>query len=452
MFRRLLLLLLLTLSAPPLLADTAPISILYKRESADSAQRLDPAVQSALQTLEEKLIDSGYAVIQPDAKLYAELDRASGVVINFAADAGLSLTLDLIKAKRPERNSDMTWAEVRIKARVFNGRRVLASLSYNDQIAYRGSAEDKAFEATARRAASALAEQLGDKLASAPPAEAAPMPAAAPAPSIVSTPLQQPAKRWAILFGVSDFAQVQKLSPGYRVNDLQGVNGDLASMKKVVADYGVAAENTFFLLNKGATTAALRQALETVAAKSSPADQVFIYLSSHGMPKEEGISGMGYPITYDTRINVRPTMIDFEEIQQRLRALPARRVLWVADTCHAGGAAEGMKVVEFSSRNIGVKKANTALSADLAAADSDKDIAVLTASRADQTSIDDPKSGHGLFTYFFLQALQKDGRRTIYRLYKEDLEEAVATTARTRYQNPQQPGFARSGQGDLITF
>lgn len=446
------LLLIVALASSPLQADPQSISILYKRETGESAQRVDSAVQSALQTLEEKLIDGGYAVIQPDPRLYAELDRATGVVINFAADAGLSLTLDLIKSKRPENNSDLTWAEVRIKARVFNGRRVLASLSHYDQIAYRGSAEDKAFEATARRAVAALAEKLGERLASAPPPEAPPAASPQAPPVIGASPLEQPAKRWAILFGVSDFSLVRKLSPNYGVGDLPGVAGDLASMKKLAAAYGIAAENTFFLLNKDATTSALRQALATVAQKSAPGDQLLIYLSSHGMPKEEGISGMGYPVSYDTRINVRPTLIDFEEIQQRLRAMPARRVLWVADTCHAGGAAEGMKVVEFSSRNIGVKKADNALSADLAVAAVDKDIAVLTASRAEQTAIDDPKTGHGLFTYFFTEALQKDGKRTIYRLYKEDLEEAVAVAARSRYQHPQQPGFARSGQGDLITF
>lgn len=450
---RLLLLLALLCSAPSLLAQSLPVSILYKRESADSAQRLDTAAQSALQTLEEKLIEAGFSVIQPDPKLYAELDRATGVIINFAEDSGLAMTVDLIRSKRPESNSDRTWAEVRMKVRVFNGRRVLASLSQNDQISYRGSAEEKAFEAAARRAAGALTEKLSGKLLSAPPPEPAPTVTAAPlpAPDITAQPLQQPTKRWAILFGVSDFSNVSKLS-ALEVSNLPGVSGDMTVMKKIVAGYGVAPENTFYLLNKDATTAALRKALESIAQQSSPSDQVFIYLSSHGMPKEEGISGMGYPVTYDTSINVRSTMIDFEEIQQRLRALPAGRILWVADTCHAGGAAEGMKVVEFSTRNIGIKKANNALSPELAATATNKDMAVLTASRADQTAIDDPTSGHGLFTHFFTQALKKDGKRSIYRLYKEDLEDAVASTAKNRYQHKQQPGFARSGQGDKITF
>lgn len=449
---RLLLLLALLCSASTVLAQSLPVSILYKRESADSAQRLDAASQSALQTLEEKLIEAGFSVIQPDPKLYAELDRATGVIINFAEDAGLAMTVDLIRSKRPESNSDRTWAEVRMKVRLFSGRRVLASLSQNDQISYRGSAEEKAFEAAARRAAGALTEKLSSKLLNAPPPEPAPT-VAAPlaAPDISAQPLQQPAKRWAVLFGVSDFSNVAKLSD-LEVSNLPGVSGDMIAMKKIVASYGIAPDNTFYLLNKDATTAALRKALESIASLSSPSDQVFIYLSSHGMPKEEGISGMGYPVTYDTRINIKSTMIDFEEIQQRLRAMPAGRILWVADTCHAGGAAEGMKVVEFSTRNIGIKKANNALSPELAAAAANKDMAVLTASRADQTAIDDPSSGHGLFTHFFTQALQKDGKRSIYRLYKEDLEDAVASTAKNRYQHKQQPGFARSGQGDKITF
>lgn len=434
-------------------AEAPSVSILYKRESTESSQRLDTAVQSALQTLEEKLIDSGLTVIQPPPEMYAELDRATGVIINFSSDSGLAMTVDLIRSKRPESNSDRTWAEVRLKVRVFSGRRVLASFSQNDQISFRGTAEEKAFEAAARRAAANLTEKLAEKLLNTPvPALPSPqISVTSPQPDTSTPAMPQPTRRWAILFGVSDFSQVSKLS-NLEVGNLPGVAGDMQAMKKIITNYGVLPENTFYLFNKEATTAGFRKALDHIAQKSAPGDQVLIYISSHGMPKEEGISGMGYPVTYDTRINVRSTMIDFEEIQERLRNLPASRVLWIADTCHAGGAAEGMKIVEFSSRNIGVKKANNALSPELAAAIANKDMAVLTASRADQTAIDDQSSGHGLFTYFFIQALQKDGKRSIYRLYKDDLEDAVAATAKNRYQHKQQPGFARSGQGDQISF
>lgn len=440
-------------------ADATPVSILYKRESAESAARLDTAVQSALQSLEEKLIDSGYAVIQPEPKIYAELDRAAGVVINFAPDAGLVLVFDLIRSKRPDRNSDMNWAEVRLKARLFQGRRVLASLSGYDQIAHRSNAEDKAFEAGARRAAATLADKLLEKLATAPAPEtvAAAAPPAPPALPIVppAPTLVAPAQRWAVIFGVSDFSQVRKLSPGYGVSDLGGVRGDIRSLEQVARQSGIPASNIITLLDKTATTAALRQALEQLRQRTGPQDQVLLYISSHGAAKEEGVSGMGYPVSYDTRINDRGTLIDFEEIQQRLRALPAKRVLWIADTCHAGGAATGMKVVEFSTRNIGVKPMNTGLAAEAAAAPvgPDKDFAVLTASRAEQESLDDPNTGHGLFTYYLLQALNKDAKRTVYRLYKDDLEEAVPQAARAKAGgHRQQPGFARTGQGDQIVF
>ena len=251
-------------------------------------------------------------------------------------------------------------------------------------------------------------------------------------------------------FGVSDFANVTKLS-GIKVPSLPGVVKDMVEMGELLGKAGIPPERRIVLYNEKATTAALRKALADLREKTAPDDAVMLYVSSHGMPKQEGLAGLGYPVTWDTRLNDKSSIIDFEEIRESLAALPARQVLWIADTCHSGGAAIGLPSVEFSTRNIVISRVH-GLSAQLGADIAGKDLAVLTSSRADQPSIDDNASGHGLFTFHLLRGMQAAAdRETSYQLFKKYVEPGVTAAARAM-QSVQQPGFGRIGKGDLIVF
>lgn len=435
------------------------VTVLYKRESAQSAERTDTAVQAALLSFERELIDGGIEVIQPDAKTYAVLDKAPGTVVTFSADAGLSLLVDAVKATRPNAGTDNAFAEVRMRARLFHGRKVLAALAGSGQVGYRTGSEDKAFEVAADRAVKQLAGKIVEKLGNAPEIQAAAEAAASEAavvdapPPANAPPLPAPARKWALLVGVADFSNVRKQNPGVGVDDLGGVRGDVALVRKTVHDLGVPDGQIKVLLDRDATTAALRAALKDLAAKTGPDDLVMFYLASHGMPKQEGISGFGYPVTYDTRLTDKSTVIDFEEIQSLLKSMPARKVMWIADTCHSGGATLGMPVVEISTRAIRLVKPVTGLSTRAATRGvGEKDLVVLSSAREDQVALED--GANGLFTLKFSEALQKTrGAEPIYRIYKDHLE--VQVPARSRQLDPgysQQPAFARSGRGEGITL
>ena len=454
--------------------EAATLSVLYKRETPASVLRIDSAAQAALQSFEEKLIDNGHEVIQPDPKLYAALDTAPGVVVTFAADAGLSLVFDAIKQERPYPGSDtMKYAEVRLTARVFNGRRVVASLNETHQITFRQGAEDKAYEAAARRAAAKLSERLSErlqKIESAPPvtdplvtaASEAPVPSQ-PASAEPTVPLAAPAKKWGLLFGVSDFANVRKLNPRAEVGNLPAVANDLKAMRAALTEVGVPASQLVELRESGASTARLREALDQLKGKVGPNDQVVVYFSTHGMAKQEGITGFGYPITFDTKLDDKASIIDFEEIRNRLMALPASQVVWVADTCHSGGATLGMPVVEFSRRAISVKK-HHGLDAGIAARSAStgaaaKHLAILTASRPEQFSLE--TAGQGVFTRQLLLALGEARKKplTVHAAYKTFLEADVPKAVQELCKNgacgeplAQQPGFAYLGEGNRVAF
>ena len=430
------------------------VSVLYKKDSALSADRNDSAVQAALLAFEQGLIERGFELIQPDPKTYEVLDKsAQGAIVTFAADAGLSLLVDAIKTTRPNEGTDNAFAEVRLRARLFHGRRILAALSGSGQVGYRLGSEEKAYEVAASRAVRQLVGLVAAKLESGPKVVVEPpMPPVAEPPAGEEGPLVPAQRRWALLVGVSDFANVRKLTPNVGVPDLKGVKGDVALVKKTLLQAGFPEGQIKVLADKGATTAALRSGLQELAAKASPDDLVVFYLASHGMPKQEGISGFGYPVTYDTRLFDKASIIDFEEIQGALNSLPARQVLWVADTCHSGGAAIGLPVVEISSRAVRLLPV-TGLSVRAATAGvKDKHLAVLSSAREDQVALEDGENG--LFTLKLAEAIKKaQGRETVYGLYKKYLEAQVPE--RSRQLDPgysQQPAFARSGKGDAIAF
>jgi Caspase domain len=430
------------------------VSVLYKRLSEQSTVRTDSAVQSALLTLEEKMIEAGLSALQPDAALYAQLDQAASFVVNFDEDSGLVLLLDAAKSLRPYEGTELTYAELRLRARLFSGTRIVATANGQGQIAFRTGAHDKAFEAAGRRAATLVAQDLLKKLAS---MEATTLsqgaanlsPQALPAPASV-TPAAVPSKRFAILFGVGDFSRaLQGLA-----SNLPDTVADVVLMKTRLLQRGVPSENIIELKDAQATTAALRNALQSLQGRTKVGDQVILFIASHGMPKDEGRRGFGFPVTYDTNLAIPTSVIDFEEIRQFLTAQSAKQVVFMVDTCHSGGAAVSLPTVEFSKRGVKSVRSSGAVAPSAAVAGLlGKDFVVITAAREEQLSMGDGKNG--IFTRALSDAVERaTPNQPLYQLYKSHLEIEVPRRRREIEKcNPcsvdqtQQPGFAYAGAG-----
>ncbi len=439
----------------------APISVLYKRASDQSAVRVDSAVQSALLTIEEKLLDAGLKVLQPDAALYAQLDSAPSFVVNFDEDSGLAVLLDAVKSTRPYPGTDLSYAEVRLRARLYGGARLLATASGSGQIAFRPGSDEKGFELAARRAATSLAEQLATRAAALPPQTStqavASLSAPPPGGAASAVALPPPKRRFAILVGVGDFSQTAWAGPG---NDLPDTVNDVRLMEKTLLERGVAKENIQILTNAQATAAALRSALQTVRAKATKDDQVILFIASHGMPKDEGIRGFGFPVLYDTQPSKQSTVLDFEEIRQVLGAQAAQQVVWIIDTCHSGGAAISLPVVQFSRRGLSTKRSVGEVSPAVAVGGlAGKDVLVMTAAREEQQSMGD--GNNGIFTHALSEALrQSKPQTTLLRIFSEVLEKTVPERRRSiekcgtacKPEQQQQPGVGYSGGGAGVTL
>lgn len=154
--------------------STDRITVLYQRESDRAATRLDPVVQAVTLALEDEMLRQGFRVVQPDATAYAVMDRGPEVIVTFAPDAGFSFVFSLYRDLRPAPAGAI--AEVRLQARVFVGRVILAAEDGRGQMFTRQDTgtrefgERRAMELAAKRAAAEIVEKTARRLKDLSPA------------------------------------------------------------------------------------------------------------------------------------------------------------------------------------------------------------------------------------------------------------------------------------------
>jgi hypothetical protein len=269
-----------SLAAPGGVAAAAPtdtVTVLYKRDSNDARLRTDPAVLAGTLALEGEFARRGFRVVQPAAQVYEVLDKGPAVAVTFAADAGFSLLYSAFSILRPMPGTDKGVTEVILRCRVFVGHSLLAAEEGRGMMAtstaadVREFAERRSAEQAAQRAAAALAEKVTSRLKELSPADVERMATATlpPAPafqaiavpaqpsvgaSTSATALPPPARKFALVVGVSDYAAVRQR--GERgVSDLRGVAVDRTNLASALRDIGFQPENITVLADSQATSA-----------------------------------------------------------------------------------------------------------------------------------------------------------------------------------------------------
>ena len=91
------------------------------------------------------------------------------------------------------------------------------------------------------------------------------------------------------------------------------------------------------LSNAGATRAGILAALTDLATRTKPDDTVLLFYSGHGEYSADGVYQL---TTHDTRLAQRKvvagTGISQPELLDKLRAIPAKRLILLINACHAG--------------------------------------------------------------------------------------------------------------------
>jgi len=112
----------------------------------------------------------------------------------------------------------------------------------------------------------------------------------------------------------------------------------LAAFLQDLARCAYPEEQVNLLTSETATRVNILGILEKLAAQSSPESTVLFYFSGHGYQVDSTIGQMYYlmPYGYDVK-RLYQTSVSGAELTERLRAIPAKKMLVLLDCCHAGG-------------------------------------------------------------------------------------------------------------------
>jgi hypothetical protein len=180
---------------------------------------------------------------------------------------------------------------------------------------------------------------------------------------------------------------------------------DAVVFSRYLKAMGYPERNIELVMDEKATKSAIEKALEAWLVNRAKKDsKVFVYFSGHGAP--EPATGEAYLVPYDGDPNyLTQTGYPIKKLYEQLARLPAAEIIVVLDSCFSG--VGGRSVLAKGARPLVMTAPAEPLPAN---------IVVLTASEAAQISTSSPEKGHGVFTYYFLKAVQ-DGRKDIAEIY-----------------------------------
>lgn len=212
------------------------------------------------------------------------------------------------------------------------------------------------------------------------------------------------------------------------VNELRCAARDAIALQAL---FGDTLGNTTVLLTDAEATRAGIEAEFAKLAACDPDDTVVIAFSGHGSETHE-------LVTYDTELADLPgTAIPLDLLQEWFSRIPAKRLAFFLDCCFSGGL--GAKVLQVDARPRGALQS---VDARLNALAGDGRI-IFTASKADEPAWENGRYGHGLLTYFLMEALRgadeaRDGDRiSLYALLRHVTSRVQAAAQQLgQVQNP----------------
>lgn len=162
------------------------------------------------------------------------------------------------------------------------------------------------------------------------------------------------------------------------------------------------------LTGDAATTAAIVERLQALEQVSEE-DFVVITFSGHGSESHELVS-------YDTDASrLAHTALPLDRLAELFSLIPSKNLICVLDCCFSGGA--GAKVLRVDGRKRSLASADSLLN-QLGG----QGRLILTASSATEPAWEKAQVGHGLLTYYLLEALQgaeevrRSGKVSVLRL------------------------------------
>lgn len=129
----------------------------------------------------------------------------------------------------------------------------------------------------------------------------------------------------AFIIGINDYQDS-------RIDDLHTAVKDAKEMATLLKiKYGFTVD---LILEQQATKASIVKKLRKLVITTSPDDSILIYYAGHG--DIDRVFNDGWWIPWDAKAGESITYIDNTIVQKALRAMPARHVLLISDSCYSG--------------------------------------------------------------------------------------------------------------------
>jgi len=235
-----------------------------------------------------------------------------------------------------------------------------------------------------------------------------------PPPRVAAAP---PAMRWAIVIGVSDYADT-------RIPALRYASADAKSFSDWLVDPkggGFAPSRVKKLLDSDATYENIREALFDWGAHALAEDLMVIYFACHGTGESPDDLDSVYLLPSDAKFDkIASSGFPMWDVETALKHhIKARRVVVIADACHSGGIG---REYDIGRRGIEIRPKVADSVGNLGSAS--ESVAVIMASGVGQLSQESKEwgGGHGVFTHYLLEGLKgkadanKDGKVSLGEL------------------------------------
>jgi hypothetical protein len=237
-------------------------------------------------------------------------------------------------------------------------------------------------------------------------------------------------KVYAVVIGINKYKNLPSLK--YAVNDAHEFYRYLTEVNQVPKDH------VWLLLDEEATLDKLRSTLGTLLRRSAGRDDtVIIFLAGHGAtetdpssPDGDGLEKYILPCNADPK-DLYATAMPMSEVARIFQRISSDRLVFIGDTCYSG--ASGGRTILAGGTRV------TVSGAFLERLSQGKGRVILTASDANEVSVEKDELGHGVFTYYLLEGLRGkadldgDGMITVDEIYHYVSEKVPQATGQDQH-------------------
>ena len=247
---------------------------------------------------------------------------------------------------------------------------------------------------------------------------------------------------WAVVVGINDYPQLPKLK--YAVNDAKEFHRLLVEKNQVPP------ENITLLLNDQASLKNLRSTLGTKLKNAAGLDDmVIIFFAGHGATERDAMSADGdglekYLLPWETDpADLYSTAMPMREIAYIFDRIRSDRLIFISDSCYSG--ASGGRTISVTGTRANITDGF------LERISSGRGKVIITASSANEVSVEKDDLQHGVFTYYLLEGLRgaadtdRDGTITVDEAYRYVSEKVPRATGQE--QHPVKKGTV---EGSLV--